>query len=799
MKYFFILVFIFFCLFSFGEKTSLKGKVTDKETGEILIGATIYIPDFKTGTTTDTLGNYFLENLPQKKILLQINFVGYNTIIVTVDLTAVSQMDFAMQPSIKEIREIVITGFSQATEQHRTPIPIMVVPQITLLQNSSSNIIDAIATQPGVPQITTGSGISKPVIRGLGYNRVVVVNDGIRQEGQQWGDEHGIEIDEYSVNKVEILKGPGSIAYGSDAMAGVINMISAPTIPEGKVKGNVLGNYQSNNGLLGYSVNVAGNIKGFIWDFRYSNKMAHSYKNKYDGYVFNSGFWENNFGGIIGVNKSWGYAHLHLSSYNITPGIPEGERDSATGKFIKSIALNDSAETSEIVHEKDFKSYSPFVPFQKIHHYKIALNNSFVIGKGNLKTIFGVQQNQRLEFANILTPGDYGLYFHLNTFNYDVRYVLPEVNSWNVSFGVNGMLQKNKNLGDEFLIPDYNLSDAGAFIFGKKNFRKFDFSSGLRYDTRNIHSEELIISDTIHFFKFKEFYGVFSKVTGSIGGSYSFTDNFILKLNFSRGFRAPNISELTANGIHEGTFRYISGNSNLKPEISLQEDLGFVATSQHISFELNLFSNSIQNFIFLHKLSGANGSDSITVSEGNSYLNFTYSQGNANLSGGEIMMDIHPHPLDWLHFENSFSYVNGKLLGSNDSKYLPFIPAPKFSSDLRADLKKLAVGSRELAVKNSYFKIGMDNFLAQNRIFSAYNTETTTPSYALINLGVGTDVTMNNKTLFLIFFSVNNLTDVAYQSHLSRLKYAGENYVTGRTGVYNMGRNVSVKLVVPIG
>ena len=153
------------------------------------------------------------------------------------------------------------------------------------------------------------------------------------REGQQWGDEHGIEIDEYSVNRVEILKGPASLSYGSDAMAGVINMLPAPTLPEGTIQGNVLANYQSNNGLLGGSLNFAGNQKGFIWDVRYSNKMAHAYQNKYDGYVFNSGYKENTFGGIIGLNKSWGYSHLHFSVYDLTPGIVEGERDSASGQF----------------------------------------------------------------------------------------------------------------------------------------------------------------------------------------------------------------------------------------------------------------------------------------------------------------------------------------------------------------------------------------------------------------------------------------------------------------------------------
>src|SRR3972149_2124852 len=220
-------------------KTSLSGKITDKETNEAIQGASVYFPDLKIGTITKNDGTYFIDNLPSAKVLVKVSMISYASITETIDLFSITIKDFVMEKSITEITEVVITGLSQSSEQKRTPTPISVVSREQLLQNSSTNIIDAIAKEPGVSQLSTGPSISKPVIRGLGYNRVLVVNDGIRQEGQQWGDEHGIEIDEYSVNKVEILKGPASLAYGSDAMAGGVNMISFPTLPRGTLKGNI--------------------------------------------------------------------------------------------------------------------------------------------------------------------------------------------------------------------------------------------------------------------------------------------------------------------------------------------------------------------------------------------------------------------------------------------------------------------------------------------------------------------------------------------------------------------------------
>ena len=244
----------------------------------------------------------------------------------------------------------------------------------------------------------------------LGYNRVVVINDGVRQEGQQWGDEHGIEVDEYGVNKAEILKGPASIMYGSDALAGVVNFISVVPPPQGMIKGNIFSNYQTNNRLRGFHGDIGGNHNGFIWGLNGTYKAAGDYKNKYDGYVFNSKFNEKDFGGYIGVNKSWGYTHLLLSSFDQRPGLVEGDRDDATGKFLK-LVNNGGTETEEIATDADFKSTDPFIPRQRIRHFKITTDNSFNVGKNRLVLNVGYQRNQREEFGNVLDPGGKGIVF----------------------------------------------------------------------------------------------------------------------------------------------------------------------------------------------------------------------------------------------------------------------------------------------------------------------------------------------------------------------------------------------------
>ncbi|HPG09660.1 MAG TPA: TonB-dependent receptor [Saprospiraceae bacterium] len=797
LLYLFASIFLIAPSIASGSVT-LQGKVTDKATGEGLPGVEIYFPDLKKGTTTDIDGIYTIENLPVTKALIQVSFIGYKLIAETIDLATTTTKDFMLEEAVMELNEVVVTGLSKSAEKRRTPTPITTISTAELRALNASNIIDAIASRPGIDQVTTGPGISKPVIRGLGFNRVVVVNDGIRQEGQQWGDEHGIEIDEYGVNRVEILKGPASLAFGSDAMAGVINFLPAPTLPKGKISGSVLANYQTNAGLIGGSADLAGNINDYIWDVRYSGKESHAYQNAYDGYVFNSGFKENNLSGILGVIKSWGYSNIHFSVYDMMPGIVEGERDSASGQFIKPVAIG-GEEGEAIATEDDFRSYTPQVPFQKIHHYKAVSNSSFVLGNGSLKTILGWQQNRRQEYGEILTPDEYGLYFFLNTVNYDIRYNLPELNKWNISVGANGMYQKSQNKGTEFLIPDYHLFDFGIFALARKSFEKLDVSGGLRFDTRQEKADALYLDafgertdhpDGDSFLQFSDIDAQFQGFSGSIGATYQFSEQVFAKLNLSKGFRTPNIAEISANGVHEGTVNYIIGVPTLKAESSWQWDFALGVNSHYITAELDLFSNKINNYIYLEKLSRSMGGDSLT----DGYATYKYTSGDAHLYGGELSIDVHPAPIDWLHFENGFSWVRAVQADQPDStRNLPFTPAPKLTSELKANVKKIGKN-----LVNGFFMIGVDNYFRQDHFYSAYGTETATPGYTLLNVGLGADFVSNNRTLFSLFINANNLTDVAYQNHLSRLKYEAVNNVTGRMGVYNMGRNVSVKLVVPI-
>lgn len=782
---------------------SMSGTVIDKANNTPLPGVTVYFPDLHVGASTDAQGHYEIKNLPKGKFLVEVHFIGYATLTQSVQVNGATNINFGLSTKVIEENEVVITGVSQATSLKQNPTPVNIIRKDYLDANISTNIIDAVAKLPGVSQLTTGPAISKPFIRGLGYNRVVVIGDGIRQEGQQWGDEHGIEIDDYNVSKVEVLKGPASLVYGSDALAGVVNIVPPGPEPAGHVKGNIAANYLSNNGMISYHADLAGTTQnGFSWSAYGTQKFAHDYKNKYDGYVYNSKFHNTNYGGSIGINKNWGSSVLRFTSFNQELGLVEGDRNEL-GQFIKPV--NDNGTAGEAVAtDNDFKSYTIGLPRQQINHQKLVWDNNFYLHNGGrLNVILGYQWNRRQEFGNVLNPNTPELYLKLNTFNYGVKYSFADMNGWQTSVGVNGMQQHNDILsGSEFLVPGYNLFDAGIYAVTSKTWDKLTFTGGLRFDNRHINVQGLMLDTDGKPVgsggeeKFHALSKNFSNISGSAGLSYATSDKVTLKANVARGFRAPNISEIGANGVHEGTIKYEYGNESLKPEVSTQGDIGVDFNSEHVSMTGSLFYNHITNFIYSRKLSSVSGSDSIPVTDNaEGYAAFQYQQSTANLYGGEVMIDIHPHPIDWLHFENTFSYVKAVIAnGSDSTKYLPNIPAARWLSELKGKFRH--VGG---IFQNAYAGIQMDWTFDQHNVYYAYQTETATPGYTLWNAGIGADVVnRNKKVLFSLHLAANNITDVAYQNHLSRLKYAPENEVTGRVGVFNMGRNYSVKVAIPL-
>jgi len=773
---------------------TIKGKVVDEATGQALQGASVYFPEFKKGVITNAAGNYEI-NISEGEHQVEVSFIGYALFSKTLLVKTNAIENFALGHSAVESPNVTVTSFLRATSSRKTPTPINIIKKEDLLRGSGTNLIDALSNTPGVTQLTTGPAISKPIIRGLGYNRVMVLNDGVKQEGQQWGDEHGIEIDEYNVSRIEVLKVPASIIYGSEALSGVINIVSNVPVAEGAIRGNLFSNYQTNNKLQGYHFDIAGNKNGFVWGFNGSSKKASDYQNKYDGKVFNSKFNELDASAYAGIEKDWGYSHFFVSQFNQKLGMIEGARDDQ-GHFVMQkymlgaagIKYGPGAIVEIPATEADFNSTTPSIPYQHIIHTKYTWDNNIKWGEGRLKANMAYQRNERMEYGNIMLPSEKSLYFDLGTLNYSFQYLLPEKNNWKHTIGVNGMQQENKNRGAETLIPEYKTTELGLFFFTQKRAGALTMSGGARIDKKGIEFDNLVNKVVTHQQK------DFGDIAGSFGMTYEANKDWVFKLNIARGYRAPNMSELGSNGAHEGTNRYEYGNANLSSEKSLQFDLGTEWSNEHVSFTGNVFYNMVTGYIYYQKLNSVKGGDSILINNDQKFYAFAYQQQNANLYGAECNLDFHPHPLDGLHIENTLSYVRGTFNHAVDySNNLPTIPPFRWLSEIKYEF-----GNTKTASKNNYVSLQFDNVSSQTNPFTGYNTETSTAGYTLINIGMGTHIQHRGKQICSLTLVAQNLTDVAYQNHLSRLKYTDENMATGRMGVFNMGRNFSLKLNVPL-
>ncbi len=805
------------CLNAFAQTGGINGKITSS--GNPVEDATILLIKTKRGTIAKADGSFELKNIAAGVYQLKISAVGYEPIVqsATVFTGKITELNIALKEGIASLNEIVVTGVSKATVIRENPVAIVSVSPKAIEQTTESNIIDVLVKNvPGLNAVKTGPNISKPFIRGLGYNRVLTLYDGIRQEGQQWGDEHGIEVDAYNINRAEVVKGPASIMYGSDAVAGVVSLMPAmPANINENLHGKYFTEYQNNNGLVGNGIRLTYSKNHWAYALRGSYRIAKNYTNNIEGRVYNTSFQETNASATVQHFSNSGYSNLNATLYNNLQGIPDGSRDSLTRKFTKQIyeGSNDDITNRPLVSNTELKSYQLSPLHQHIQHYRIYTNNHYKIGNGDIDFSLAFQQNIRREYNHPTKPNQAGLYVRLNTYNYGVRYNAPTILNTEISIGINGMYQTNKSkVATDFPIPDYNLFDAGSYIFSKWKQQKWTVSGGLRYDIRHWQGDDfytktnavtgfdkhVFLPDTVGaYLQFPGFSKTFSGTSLSIGVTYQASGHINLKANVAKGYRAPSITEFVSNGLDPGAHIIYLGNRNFVPEFSFQEDIGADFYFKAVSASASLFNNHIKNYIYLSQLTDASG-NAILDAQGNK--TYQYQQAAAQLYGTEISLNIHPTTLKGFSFNNSFSVVYGfnkKQAYKNEGvngEYLPLIPPMKLLSSINQNIKTT---SKLFAEING--KIEAEYSAAQNRYLALNSTETATPAYTLFNISINTKINYSKNNALQFQVQANNVFNKAYQSNINRLKYF-EYYSqspNGHLGMYNMGRNICVKAIVP--
>ena len=744
-----------------------------------------------------------------------ISFIGYKPDTLPINAIQNEYVVFLF-PNHNTLNEVVFTGVSKATRVKENPISIVSISAKQLDKMNESNVIDALVkATPGLNAVKTGPNISKPFIRGLGYNRVLTLYDGVRQEGQQWGDEHGIEIDTYNLERVEVIKGPASLLYGSDALAGVVSFIPFTYKDSvARLMGRYSTEYQSNNGLVGNSIRLGYKNKNYGWIIRASHRIAKNYTNEIDKRVYNTSFEEKNVSAMFDYRYRKGYLQLNASLYDNLQGIPDGSRDSLTRKFTQQTAegIADDIKNRPLVTDSELNGYGISPLHQHIQHYRFYTNGFYDFSHSYLRFLLAFQQNIRREYNHPTMPQQAGMYVRLNTVNYGLQYSLPKKLGIETTIGLNGMWQNNQNKdATDFPIPDYELLDGGIYYYLKWKYGSCVLSGGLRYDKRLLQGNDFYVgknnitgfeqqvlgAEAGSVLQFPAFKQNFEGISYSLGMTYRFTNQINVKVNVARGYRAPSITEIASNGLDPGAHIVYIGNRNFVPEFSWQQDIELSADYSQVSASLSFFNNQIDHYIYLAQAVDGQGIPMVIVA-GNK--TFQYQQASAQLYGLEAFLAIRPAMINGLRINNSFSFIRGfnrkpVYAGAGIyGEYLPFIPPLQLLSSIQQDIQLTA---RFLKAMN--WMLEVEYHASQHRYLALYDTETLTNAYTLVNVGVGFCINYRKGNDMQLQLQVNNLLDSVYQSNLSRLKYF-EYYTassTGYLGINNMGRNVCLKLLMP--
>ena len=594
-------------------------------------------------------------------------------------------------------------------------------------------LAEGITNIAGVESVSTGNSIGKPVIRGLSSNRVLVYTQGVRLENQQYGDEHGLGINAAGIESVEVIKGPASLLYGSDALGGVLYLNPERFANANNSAADASIDYFSNT--RGYSTNAGykASSNGFKFLFR-GSLTEHSDYNTNQYRVTNTRYREQDFKAGFGYQASRFKTEFRYNLNNAKLGLPEGIGIQSTNR-------------------------TPLLPYQNIDNHIFSSKSTLFFEDSSLEVVFGYIYNNRKEFEEHHHNEDEdeheeeeiseaALNMKLKTFNYNIKYSLPKLGKFETIVGVQGMNQTNTNYGEETLIPDATTNDFGVLATSHIHFETVDVQLGARYDHR-----EIALANNLN--------RSFNSFNGAFGFKTDIFNKVTARINLATGFRAPNLSELASDGEHEGTNRYEIGNINLTNEQNFQIDLALEYKNEHIEFFANGFYNKINNYIFLNPDDSTIDGDPV----------FFYEQQNATLYGGEFGFHLHPHPLDWLHFESSFETVTGKL--DNDD-YLPLIPANSLTNIVRVEFNLETI-------ENSYAFVKLRSTFAQN---NTNPFETSSEAYNLLSVGIGGSLKVFNNEVN-VTLSATNLLNAEYIHHLSRLK---------PDGILNMGRNVNIGL-----
>ena len=703
--------------------------------GGAVVSAEVSLVELGRHTTTDTNGVYRIPSVPAGTFTLAVRRLGYVPIARRITIERDTTLDFVMEPAALELPGLQVTATAAPTEAFSSPQPTSTLEGTLLRTQQAPTLAEVVSNLPGVRNVSTGEGIGKPMIRGLSSNRVLVAADGQRLETQQWGDEHGSNIDPADAERIEVIRGPASVLYGSDALGGVINVVTAH-LPEAigrsafmRARGHAAystGSRQPGGTATLEAAAGAVGIRGSLTGRTSDDVRTPA------GALFNSG--SEALDGTVALGLHGGFGELRAD-------------------------LSHRAERLEI-HE-DPADDPAATPFQRVRENRGKLALTTLLGASRLEITAGYERNRRREFeeSGAEQAGDLALGLLSKTYSSEVHFHHAPSGPWRGTLGLSGLLTSFEKSGEETLIPNSNMRNAGVFAFEQGEFGRTTVSAGARLDYRVLHADEdldLGVRDQTR---------RWTSFSGNLGLLYRVSEPLALVLNAGRGFRAPSTFELFSFGVHEGTGRFEVGDSTLRNEISFNLDAAIRWQSGNVRGEIGGFVNRISDFIYPQPTG--------TDDAGTGFPIFNNVQGNALFAGLEAAGTVQAGRA--LRFDANADFVRGQ--NETTGEPLPFVPPARVSLTTRLQ------GHPQKGILAPYASVSVAANATQTRVAP---NDVAPAGYVLASSGAGFILPAGRSSI-AVDLSVQNLFDKAYVAFLSRYKTYG-------VPAYNMGRSFTIQV-----
>jgi iron complex outermembrane receptor protein len=775
-------------------ESALTGRVVD-ENGSPLFGATVFLSPGNFGTITDNEGSFSFMKLCPGKYTVAIQYVGYHGMSMRIDVDGQTVRVFELQEDVTRLDEVVIEHHDPANTEHATNFTELTGRE--LAKTAGKTLGETLAHLAGVNTLQSGPGVFKPIVHGVHSQRVLILNHGIRQEGQQWGAEHAPEIDPLIASNIVVIKDASAIKYGSDALGGVI-VINPPPLPEtGKFDGTVSTVLQSN----GRSGTLSGMLQGGLkdrdgWGWRVQGTVKRTGDFETPNYVLtNTGIQEANFSAATGYHSKNAGLDLFFSRFQSEIGILRGTAINSMDDLLSAM------ERDVPLYTRDF-SYTIREPRQEVTHNLLKLDGHISGMNGEWRMQYGFQDNHRLEFD--MRIGDLSKVpatnLRLKTHSVDVEWETHHSETRTLSFGANAMFQENRNVpGTQRIpfIPDFDNITAGAFATSSLFYDRWTIDAGLRYDHRTYSVRGFDFKNSLYRSSMD-----FGSVSGSLGVSREIARDDVARLSLSTAWRPPHVSELFSLGRHQSVAAIEYGlmlnestnevmdvdDVGVSPEQAFKAVASYEINRERFSLTVSPYANYIRNFVYLRP-------EGVTRTVSGVYPYFRYKQTDALFIGvdADASMTLNRH----LTAKSGVSLLRARDVDNNS--YFLFIPSNRYSIDLHYErpevgaLRSVYLETRGQYVQKQTFSprvLTVREITQQEEDSDPFEEDRSifdfTPApdgYFLWNLAGGFSVDAG-KVRYDFRLSVENLLNTRYREYTNRLRYYAD----------EVGRNFAVSV-----